>query len=188
MPTANPEQVIAATRQWVDTVVVGLNLCPFAKRELVRDRIRFVVSAAGTDETLLMDLQNELERLRQDDSVETTLLVHPDVLGDFDDYNQFLTLADLMLEQMNLGGELQIASFHPHYQFSGTEPDDVENTTNRSPYPMLHLIREASLGEAIANYPDPENIPARNVARVESLGKEAMQALLQACFDHAKKS
>ena len=186
--TASPEQAIAATRHWVETVVVGLNLCPFAKRELVRERIRFVASEATDDDALMMSLQAELELLQANDAIETTLLIHPRVLTDFADYNQFLDVVDVLLAQMRLTGQLQVASFHPDYQFAGTDADDVENFTNRSPYPMLHLIREASLGAAIANYPDPENIPTRNIERVESLGKDAMQALLQACFARANNS
>jgi len=182
-----PDEVNAATRHWVETLVIDLNLCPFAKRELVRDRIRFICSEADTEEGLLLELQAELQLLQDDESIETTLLSHPNVLTDFEEYNQFLDLVDALLSEMRLTGELQVASFHPDYQFEGTEPDDVGNTTNRSPYPMLHLIREASLGEAVANYPDPENIPARNIETVEAIGKDGMRALLQACFDAARK-
>jgi hypothetical protein len=182
-----PEQVNAATRHWVETIVIDLNLCPFAKRELVRDRIRFVCSEAEDEEGLLLELQAELQLLQDDDSIETTLLSHPRTLADFDQYNQFLDLVDALLSEMRLTGELQVASFHPDYQFEGTEPDDVSNTTNRSPFPMLHLIREASLGEAVENYPDPENIPARNIETVEAIGQAGMGALLQACFDKARR-
>jgi len=180
--TVSDAAVIGATRQWVETVVVGLNLCPFAKRELVRDRIRFVVSPATDEEQLIRDLDHELGFLQAHPEVETTLLVHPAVLGDFEDYNQFLDLVDVLIAQMRLRGELQVASFHPDYQFQDTGPDDVENTTNRSPYPMLHLIREASIGAAIAHYPDPEGIPERNIDTVERLGMAHMQALLRACL------
>jgi len=181
------QHIVTATRHWVETVVVDLNLCPFAKRELVRDRIRFTVSTATDEEQLIQDLEKELRWLQDNPAVETTLLVHPEVLTDFEDYNQFLDLVEVLISQMRLSGELQVASFHPDYQFHGTEPDDVENTTNRSPYPMLHLIREASIGAAIANYPDPEGIPERNIETVERLGREHMKALLQACFDRARK-
>jgi hypothetical protein len=182
-----PKAIIAATRHWVETVVIDLNLCPFAKRELVRDRIRFVCTDAVDEQSLLMALQDELLHLQDNEPLETTLLVHPQVLADFDDYNQFLDLADMLLGELRLTGEFQIASFHPDYQFAGTEPEDVGNTTNRSPYPMLHLIRERSLAQAIENYPDPENIPARNVETVERLGPEAMQALLEACFERGRQ-
>ncbi len=179
------EKTIGPVRHWVETVVVGLNLCPFARRELVNGRVRFSVSEAETEEQLLADLQAELELLNNDEAVETTLLIHPGVLQDFFDYNQFLNYVDRLLMQMELEGVYQVASFHPDYQFSGTRPDDVENYTNRSPYPMLHLIREDSLERAIASYPDPDRIPERNIELLESLGRDKMQALLQACYDEA---
>jgi len=179
------EKTIGPVRHWVETVVVGLNLCPFARRELVNGRVRFSVSEAETEEQLLADLQAELELLNNDEAVETTLLIHPGVLQDFFEYNQFLNYVDRLLMQMELEGVYQVASFHPDYQFSGTRPDDVENYTNRSPYPMLHLIREDSLERAIASYPDPDRIPERNIELLESLGRDKMQALLQACYDEA---
>lgn len=181
------DNIIKQVRHWVETLVVGLNLCPFAKRELINNRIRFSVSAATTEEQLLLDLQRELTLLNDEPSVETTLLIHPDVLQDFYDYNEFLDYADGLLVQMALDGVYQIASFHPHYQFAETEPEDVENYSNRSPYPLLHLIREDSLERAIANYPNPEQIPERNVELLKSLGQEKMQALFQSHFDVIEK-
>lgn len=181
------EKIISPVRHWVENLVVGLNLCPFAKRELVKNRVRFSVTDAVTEEQLLLVLQAELELLNSDEAVETTLLIHPKVLQDFYIYNQFLSLADSLLAQMGLVGVYQIASFHPDYQFGGTERDDVENYTNRSPYPMLHLIREESLELAIANYPDSDQIPEANIALLKSLGRDKMQALLQACFDVDEK-
>ena len=178
----NPEYYRQPVRHWVETLVVDLNLCPFAKRELVRDRIRFAVCEASSEEALLEQLHQELLLLEQDDEVETTLLIHPLVLQDFSDYNDFLSLAEGLLIQMGLEGVYQIASFHPDYQFAGTEPDDVENYTNRTPYPLMHLIREESLERAIANYPDPDNIPQRNIELVESMGEQKLKAMLQACF------
>ncbi len=176
------EKIIRPVRQWVESLVVGLNLCPFAKREFIKDRIRFSVTEAFTEERLLVDLQAEIELLDSDETVETTLLIHPKVLQDFYDYNRFLSDADRLLAQKGLDGVYQIASFHPDYQFGGTEPGDVENYTNRSPYPMLHLIREESLERAIANYPDTDKIPERNIALLKSLGQDTMEALFQACF------
>lgn len=164
-------------------MVVGLNLCPFAKRELVKNRVRFVVTNATSEGPLLVALEDELELLSNKASVETTLLIHPDVLQDFYTYNQFLNSADALLQQMKLEGVYQIASFHPDYQFGGTEQDDVENYTNRSPYPMLHLIREESLERAIASYPDVDNIPERNKKLMESLGEIKMKELLGACLE-----
>ena len=161
---------------------MDLNLCPFAKRELARNRVRFVVTQATNEEQLLIALETELELLNGDAEIETTLLIHPGVLQDFYDYNQFLNFSDSLLAVMGLEGVYQVASFHPDYQFGGTEPDDAENYTNRSPCPMLHLIREESLERAIDEYPDVDEIPARNVQLVNSLGTEKLQVLLQACF------
>lgn len=175
-----------AVRRWVETVVVDLNLCPFAKRELVKNRVRFTVTQAKTEEQLLIALQTELELLSSEPSIETTLLIHPDVLHGFDDYNQFLAYTEELLVQMKMEGVYQIASFHPDYQFAGTESADAENYTNRSPYPMLHLIREESLERAIAAYPDVDNIPLRNTALMNTLGVDRLRQLLQACFDGAK--
>lgn len=181
------EKIIKSVRHWVETLVVGLNLCPFAKRELINNRVRFTVTEATTEQQLLETLQTELELLNDDQSIETTLLIHPDVLQDFYDYNEFLDYADGLLVQMELDGVYQIASFHPNYQFADTEPEDVENYSNRSPYPLLHLIREQSLERAIANYPNPDRIPQRNVELLKSLGRNKMQALFQSHFDAAEK-
>ncbi len=174
----NHQAVVQSVRHWVERMVVGYNLCPFAKRELVRNRVRFIVSEADTEEALLLDLQQELQWLISEPDVETTLLIHPFVLGDFYDFNNFLDIADSALVQLELEGIIQIASFHPNYQFGGTHPDDAENYTNRSPYPILHLLREASLETAIERYPDTEEIPARNIALMEELGVEKLKALL----------
>ena len=130
-----------ATRDWLEQVVIGLNLCPFAHREFANDRVRFAITDATTELQLLQSLESELQLLFGDPSIETTLLIHPQALGDFADYNQFLDLADGLLVQMNLEGIFQIASFHPDYQFDGTSPGDAENYTNRSPYPTLHILR-----------------------------------------------
>ena len=164
---------------------MGLNLCPFAKREFVKNRVRFAVSSATTEGQLLADLQAELILVKDNKDVETTLLIHPGVLQDFYDYNQFLNVADALLVQMDLEGVYQVASFHPDYQFGGTEPQDTENYTNKSPYPMLHLIGEESLEQAIANYPNSDEISDNNIELLESLGQEKMQNLLQACYDAA---
>jgi hypothetical protein len=173
---------ITSVRQWVETVVIGLNLCPFAKRELVNNRVRFAVTNATTEKALLEALWVELELLERDPSVETTLLILPAVLQDFLEYNQFLNYAEALLVQMELDGIYQIASFHPDYQFAGTASDDVENYSNRSPYPLLHLLREESLERAIAGHPDVRGIPARNIDLMKSMGLERLRALLLACF------
>ena len=185
MTHATDLEIIDATRRWVEQVVVAFNLCPFAKRELVKDRVRFVVSKARDEATLLDELAHELALLNVDEAVETTLLIHPQVLQDFYHYNDFLEAADELLVDMNLEGVYQVASFHPDFQFGGTEPDDVENYTNRSPYPMLHLLREDSLSEAIDNYPEVDLIPERNIDCMNEQGLEKMQTLLNACLKGA---
>jgi hypothetical protein len=180
--------VISAVRRWVEELIVGLNLCPFAGREMVRNRISFVVTESVTEEQLLAAVETELTLLNDDATVETTLLIHPDVLQDFFDYNQFLDLADQLLVLMGLEGVYQFASFHPDYQFAGTAADDVENYTNRSPYPLLHILREESLARSIAAYPDVEEIPARNIEQMKNLGREKLQALMQGWSDEGKHS
>ena len=167
----------------METVVVALNLCPFANRELSNNRVRFQVTEVRTGDQLLSALQAELEFLNVDSSVETTLLIHTQVLQNFYDYNQFLDDADNLLVQMELDGVYQIASFHPDYQFGGTDPNDVENYSNRSPYPMLHIIREESLERIIDEYPGVDQIPTRNIEHLNNLGKDKMQSLLRACYD-----
>ena len=169
--------------RWLETVVIGLELCPFARSQWVNGRVRVSVSAAETEDALLADLQAEMALLTDDESIETTLLVHPRVLTDFADFNQFLDMADLLIRELDLEGVYQVASFHPDYRFAGTEPGDVENCTNRSPYPMLHLLREESLEHAIARYPDPEGIPRRNIERLREIGMVDMQTLLRTCTD-----
>jgi hypothetical protein len=180
--TMSNENIIQATQKWVETIVVGMNLCPFAKREIVKDRVRYTISESTLQEQLLMDLKTELELLNANANIETILLIHPNILNDFYDYNDFLSLADALLIDMELDGIYQLASFHPNYQFGGTEFDDAENYTNRSPYQMLHLIREASLEKAVANYPDPENIPERNINLMNKLGTDKMKVLLEECY------
>ena len=175
----DPDAIAAAVRYWVETVVVGLNLCPFAGRELRQERIRFVVTPSTTESQLLASLQTELEWLDTHPAVETTLLIHPRVLQDFDDYNQFLETGDDLLCAMEVDGIYQIASFHPHYQFAGTAVADVENYTNRSPYPLLHLLREESLERSIASYPDTQLIPLRNIELMKRMGIAKLKQLLQ---------
>ena len=168
------EDPIARTRQWMERAVIGLNLCPFAKAVSVRDQVRFVLSEATTPEALLEDLARELVYLRDADpgQTDTTLLVHPQVLGDFLDYNDFLGVADALVEDMGLEGVLQVASFHPDYRFADSDADDVGNCTNRSPYPTLHLLREDSVSRAVEAYPDPDVIVERNLRTLRALGHE----------------
>ena len=163
---------IEATQSWLEKAVIGLNLCPFAKAVLVKQQIRWVESSAQDTEALLADLVAELQALAAADPelVDTTLLLHPQVLGDFAAYNDFLDLADAALVELELDGVLQIASLHPDYQFAGTEMDDISNFSNRSPYPTLHLLREDSVDRAVAAVPDAEHIYERNIATLEALG------------------
>ena len=179
----NDNEITGAVQRWIESFVVELNLCPFARRELITNRVRFVSTAAKTEEELLIALQAELELLNSDTSIETTLLIHAKVLQEFSDYNQFLNTADNFLQQMAFEGIYQIASFHPHYQFGGTNPDDAENYTNRSPYPILHIIREQSLERAIAETADLDQVPVRNIELMNRLGKDKLQALMQACIN-----
>jgi len=167
----NTQKIETSVRKWLDTFVVGMNLCPFAKRELVKQRVRFTVTEAATEDELLQALQAELELLNADPSIETTLLIHPAVLGDFLDYNQFLDIADALLLQMELDGVYQVASFHPDYQFGGTAPWEAENYTNRAPYPILHLLREESLDRVLGDNPDADEIPQRNIDLMNSMGE-----------------
>ena len=180
-------EVISATRKWVEDVVVGYNLCPFAKRELVRNRVRFVVSEAETEDELLQALHSELQRLEDEPEIETSLLIHPGVLQDFGPYNEFLDAADGLLAYLDMEGVYHLASFHPDYQFAGTEPDASENYTNRSPFPMLHLLREASLEAAIDSYPDVDGIPQRNIELMNELGSEKMRSILRSCLDESTR-
>lgn len=168
------QQLVAHVRAWLQNIVIDLQLCPFAERELKAQKVRFTVTRANHEDSLLLALQSELQLLEQDSSIETSLLIHPDVLQDFDDYNQFLNLADTVLHVLQLEGVYQIAGFHPDYQFADTHSDDVANYTNRSPYPMLHLLREASVERAIETHPDITSVPANNIVRMRRLGTKRL--------------
>jgi hypothetical protein len=173
------EQVLQATRRWLERAVVGLNLCPFAKAVYVRQQVRFVLCDA-TDEGGLRDaLRAELQHLAAtpDAETDTTLLVHPQVLQDFHDYNQFLDVAEAQVRALGLEGVLQVASFHPQYCFHDCAPDAIENYSNRSPYPTLHLLRESSIDRAVAAFPDAERIYGANIATLRALGHAGWQAL-----------
>lgn len=177
------EDVLRATKQWISSVVIGLNLCPFARRVFESNLIRFTVSSARDEATLLTQLADELNLLAATpiQQIETTFVVFPHVLGDFLDYNDFLEVAEQQLRDLDLEGVIQLASFHPHYQFAETTQDALENYTNRSPFPMLHLLREDSV-TAVAS--DPEElleIPRRNINTLQRLGMKKVQALLAQC-------
>lgn len=177
------ETVIAETRAWVDRAVIGLNLCPFAKAVQVKSQIRYVVTDAADTDALVEALRAELRLLADADpaQVETTLLIHPRVLTNFLDFNEFLGVADAALEALGYAGVLQVASFHPQYQFAGTAADDVTNATNRSPYPTLHLLREESIDRAVVAFPEAESIYERNIRTLQALGAQGWAALQERC-------
>lgn len=177
--TLTEKQIITYTNAWVEQVVIGLNLCPFAKPVHTKGQIDYFLSHARDETTLAADLRLAMQRLiaNTPDSMDTCLLIHPWVLSDFFDYNNFLNIADEILDELELIGVLQIASFHPHYQFAGTTEDDVTNCTNRSPFPMLHLLREESLDKATAALPDANVIVDRNLNTMITLGHEGWNRL-----------
>jgi hypothetical protein len=174
LPTDDP---IAATRLWLERIVIGLNLCPFAKAVYVKDQVRIVLSDATTPEALVEELAEELVLLRDTpaEQIDTTLIVHPQVLTDFLDYNDFLDNADAAIEAL----DLQVASFHPDYQFDGVAADDASNYTNRAPYPTLHLLREDSVARAVDVYPDPDVIVERNIQTLDRIGVEGWHRRLR---------
>jgi hypothetical protein len=173
---------IADTQRWLERAVIGLNLCPFAKAVHAKGQVRYVLSDTEDPRDLLAQLGEELVLLRDTpaEQIDTTLLIHPHVLQDFLDYNDFLEEADALVEQLGLDGELQVASFHPDYRFAGTEPDDITNYTNRAPWPTLHLLREDSVSRAVDAFPDPDAIVERNQDTLRKLGREGWQRLFGA--------
>jgi hypothetical protein len=180
--TLTPEQerlVIEDTQKWLLEAVVGLNLCPFAKSVVVKDMVRYRVCASAEPADVLAMLREELQHLAEadPDKLDTTLLIAPDALPDFLDFNDFLADCDEVLMELELDGVLQVADFHPRYQFGGTDVDDIENFTNRTPYPTLHLLREASIDKAVEAYPDASLIFERNIEVLNRLGHAGWQAL-----------
>jgi hypothetical protein len=171
--------VVVATRTWLEKAVIGLNLCPFAAPVHLHDRIRYFVSQACSPVVLLQDLLSELRALdaADPDQCETTLLIHPNVLASFADYNDFLRRADDAVAELGLAGVVQVASFHPQYQFADAGPDDISNYTNRSPYPMLHLLRESSVERAVMRHPDTTAIYKSNIETMRRLGHEGWRRL-----------
>jgi len=170
---------LAETRAWVERAVIGLQLCPFAKAPQVKGQVRYVASDAVDADTLLVDLVEELKLLAAEppDRIETTLLVHPRAFAAFEDHNDFLEIAEAALVALDLEGVVQIASFHPDYRFEGSDPDDIANATNRSPYPTLHLLREDSIERALATFADPDSIFLANIATMKRLGPAGWAAL-----------
>jgi hypothetical protein len=174
------DEVLAATRHWLESAVIGLNLCPFAKAVYVKNQVRLVVSRARHADDLLEELDRELDLLVDTpaDEIDTTLLIHATLFDDFLDFNDFLEVADGVVEEHGLEGVIQLASFHPQFQFDGTEPDDISNYTNRAPFAMLHLLREESVERAVAAFPEAEAIFEENIKTLEKLGHAGWDALL----------
>ena len=175
----SPDDIIAATRNWLERAVIGLNLCPFAKAVHVKNLVRYVVSEAQTTDALLDDLESELKFLTEvpPEEVDMTLIMTPRVLTDFDDFTDFLDLVEVVLRTNGLVGTLQVANFHPDYVFADEDPEDIANYTNRAPYPTLHLIREASMARATAAFPEASEIYLRNIETLRAMGLEGWQAL-----------
>ena len=173
------EAIIAATRRWVDRAVIGLNLCPFAKGVQTKGQVHYMVSQATGGQDLLDDLKSELQVLHAADAAQrdTTLLIAPQAFADFLDFNDFLDRADRLLRKMRIDGDYQIASFHPQFLFADAEADDVSHYTNRAPYPILHLLREASIDRAVQAFPDASQIFEKNMQTLRALGVEGWQAL-----------
>lgn len=173
------ETIIQDTRNWLERAVIGLNLCPFAKAVYVKEQVHYAVSHAQDEDALLADLQVELERLAEADpaKIDTSLLIVPGFLHDFLDFNDFLAHADALLVALELDEDYQIADFHPNYQFGGTNPDEMGNFTNRSPYPTLHLLREDSIDKAVEAFPEAEEIFGANIETLQKLGKAGWDAL-----------
>ena len=173
------EAIVTETKTWLERAVIGLNLCPFAKSVFVKKQVRYALTAASTADELLAELEHELTRLAETDPAEldTTLLIHPQAMTDFLDYHFFLAEVDALNRNLGYDGVFQIASLHPNYEFSGSEPDDIANFTNRSPYPTLHLLRESSIDRAVAAFPDAADIFERNIETMEQLGHDGWKKL-----------
>ena len=178
-PSSNTELITREVGDWLNNVVIGLNLCPFAAKPMRNRQVKTFISNAETEETLLQDILEQLLELESTTSekIDTTLVVVPNMLSDFYDYNLFIDWIEALLRQQNWQGIFQLATFHPNYCFGGTEPEDAENLTNRSPYPIFHLLREDSMEKVLKHFPDPESIPDKNIERVESLSESEKQQL-----------
>ncbi|MCP3849443.1 MAG: DUF1415 domain-containing protein [Gammaproteobacteria bacterium] len=174
---------IKQTQCWLDHVIIEHNICPFAKRERDKGSINFCVNDASDWETVLEGLLLEFERLEAHSELETTLFIVTKAVQNFNDYLNFLDIANQLLIDRGYEGVYQLASFHPDYCFADTHEGDPANYTNRSPYPTLHLIREKSLEQALKNYPEPELIPVRNIEYCQKLGEEEMKRMLNQCLE-----
>lgn len=176
------QNIKAATQTWLESVIIEYGICPFAKREQERGSIHFSISHDIEIEQCLLHLMLECDRLDTEAGIETTLLIYADAFTELDDYLDFVDIAESLLTERGYEGTYQLASFHPDYCFQDSDSDDAANYTNRSPYPMLHLLRETSIERAVASYPDPESIPQHNIELTRKLGLAKMQALLAACY------
>ena len=183
-PNTDINAITEQVDQWLNDVVIGLNLCPFAAKPQRNKQIKIFVSEASQEEALLEDILLQLIELRntEPEKLETTLVVVPNMLQDFWDYNFFIDWVEGLIKQQDWEGIFQVATFHPDYCFGGAEPEDDENLTNRSPYPVFHLIREESMEKVLKHYPDPESIPDTNIARVSALSEEERQKLFPYLF------
>ena len=173
------DQVLSKTRHWLEAAVIGLNLCPFAKAVYVKNQVRLVVSKARHADDLLEELDRELDLLvgTPTNEIDTTLLIHPSLFDDFLDFNDFLEIAEGVVDEHGLEGVIQLASFHPQFQFDGTEPDDISNYTNRAPFAILHLLREESVERAVEAFPNADDIFEANIQTLEKLGHAGWKSL-----------
>lgn len=178
----NAELAIAQTKKWILEVVVGCNFCPFAAAAILKNKIHYCVVNSDDTETILQEVINQCVFLDENEAVETTLLLLPNHLPDFEAYLELVDVAESVLAAAGYEGEYQVASFHPSYQFAESSERDPANYTNRSPYPMIHLLREASVEQAVATYPDVENVPTRNIAFATEKGLTFMQQLRESCL------
>ncbi|MCV2885029.1 DUF1415 domain-containing protein [Aestuariibacter sp. AA17] len=187
MMEVDEQTIITQTQRWVSDVVVDLNLCPFAKREVVRNSIRYTVETTSSSNDVLQTVLEELILLDSNDTIETTLIMLPSGFDEFDDYLELVDYAQAIVDNGGYRGIYQIATFHPNYCFADAHPSDLDNYTNKSPYPTLHIIREASIERVLKQYPDPENIPIRNMRTLEQKGEHAMKMLLASCMAAPQK-
>jgi hypothetical protein len=174
--------LITATQKWLKDIIIEYRICPFAKRELDKGSIHFSINHDTDIEPAVLSLLLECDRLNIDPTIETTLIIFDALFTDFEDYLDFIELAENILFEQDYEGIYQLASFHPDYCFEGSASDDPANYTNRSPYPMIHLLRESSIEEAVTHYPNPEDIPQHNIKLMRELGLDKVQALLSACY------
>ncbi|MBD1556764.1 DUF1415 domain-containing protein [Vibrio sp. S9_S30] len=184
MSKQNDEQIRQQVTQWLEDVVIGLNLCPFAAKPNRNRQIKIAISHAETEEHLLEAILGELNELNESEpeKLETTLVVVPDMLDDFMDYNFFIDWVEALIKQQHWEGIYQVATFHPNYCFGGAEPEDDENLTNRAPFPIFHLIREESMERVLKHYPNPESIPDTNIERVSNLSEAERKKLFPYLF------